>query len=175
MILLSESIPIFSDRTVERFDSVSKNTIHRVNFEKNTRVMGEMGSLLYPGSLSTVSGNQRKQLPLFQLVDFENKQVIRLTVSIFSGKHFLSMISFQTRNQLSILNTKCPKILHKTLAEAYPMQAYIESSIIQLSYENYDVPEHGRKHVSAGTLLFIADRKRLSYLFFFLAVFNGRQ
>lgn len=134
-----------------------------MNFENEKgvmREMGEMGSLLYPGSLSTVSGKKEKQLPLSWLVDLENKQVIRPTVSIFFGKHFLSMIPFQTTNKLSILKTKCPEILHKTLAAAYPLAEYMDLSIIQLSYENYEFPKHGRNDVSADTFLSTADGKR---------------
>lgn len=65
---------------------------------------------------------------------------------------------------------KCPLLLHNLLRQVSPHADRYPISIIQLSYENYDDPEQGRRDVSADTFVSAADRKRLSYLYFFRSV-----
>lgn len=67
----------------DAFSAVASNTIHQVNLAGETGEFSEsgtMGSLLYPGSLSTTS-MRRKYMPLVEeiqlmkLIDFSNMQV----------------------------------------------------------------------------------------------------
>lgn len=57
---------------------------------------------------------------------------------------------------------ECPKLLYNTLKKSSTRVEYLDRvMIIQLSYENYDDPEQGRKDVSADTFVPAADdRKR---------------
>lgn len=82
------------------FKATAKNKIHRFNFEDNKGIigkLGDLGPLLYPGSLSTEEQEESEwdtSKMLEELVDIDNKQVSHIAFSIIfiSKKHFSYMI-----------------------------------------------------------------------------------
>lgn len=161
MLRFNEWIHNFAEQAEGSFNSVARNTIHRLNFIGETVEMGEISSLLYPGSLSTVSDGEGSshltstEVRLKKLIDFNNTQVIHRALLISIYHHFVYLILFQTRNKLTILLMKCPRMLYITLKEACPLAEHFDDvSIIQLSYEKYDAPEQGRKDVGVDTYFF---------------------
>lgn len=117
-----------------------------------------MDCLMYhPDSLAAVRQNtgeytKNPKIDLEKLIDFDNKKVnIQQMRWDFHFKNDVSCtLRFQARNKLTILSTKCPKLLLNTLQEACLWAIFLKINIIQLSYENYDDPKQGRKDVSVG-------------------------
>lgn len=83
--MLEFNVWIYNFPGNDSFTKVAKNTIHRLKFENEygeIKEIGELGQLLYPGSLSTAESKgeppyhvSRREIKLSKLIDFKNKQV----------------------------------------------------------------------------------------------------
>lgn len=138
--------------SISNFDTVTQNTIHRMNCVK------DMGKLLYPGSLSTVPKRREDYLEnstveLQKLIDFDcsevSKSCIYRSYVFWNKQPFVNSVRFQAKNQLTIMSMRCPTLLLNELKRACHMAEQLDLYIIQLSYENYEDTEQGRKDVSA--------------------------